>query len=772
VRLVLLILGLIVGLAMAEAVLRLSGSPVVGLEHQPQIYRADSDLGFRYVGGAVGRIQRNFEIDNEVRISSTGFHDVEHDLGAAGGRILVLGDSMTAGLQVPASRTWTRMLESELRGIGPDPRVQVINLGVDGTGPRYQLALLREACASVAPDVVVVASYANDALDLVRPTPHREIYRGYVLIAAEQSDVPRLRELVDRHLAHGFLRRLWRLSYVFRAGTYAIDGRYSLFRTNVVLSSVLHDRNDQIERVDAAEPVRRIFEALVELSRAKGFRLVVVPIPARDDAERTDRVMAEVRHIKGVTWRDPLPVLREQLERDGHDHRDMYWRHDGHFNAYGHRMLGKAVAHVAVDLLAPGHEPPVRRLVAVSQPERFLVPTDGFRPRTRFTVARHAPRVAFAIYPVPLSEKHGPHWGHWGTGTIHPNGRIYGIVGNHLGRDGEAFLYELDPSAMELRRVADLQDAVGGRGEGDFGFGKVHGRVEVGRDGRLYFSSWGGKWRHDPEHPGSRLFAFDPASGVVSDRGILVPRWGTPSTRVHSPSMRYYAEYFSADRDEADFLVYDLEAGRIVFRGDHDGMARGRDFFVDVDGHAYFNNGAGSLEVYDPQDNSLRTFPARMPGDMIRRVTYPDPAGRMYGVTIDEHVLFSLDPHEQTIDVITELWSQTAALALDPAGRYLYYIAGSNQSDTDGTQIVQVDLAAGATQKVIAFVDAPLLEDFGYRVGRTNASGISPVDSYNITISGDGGRLYVALNGTMATSGLERAAMLVADVPEAERPRN
>ncbi|MDH3673532.1 MAG: hypothetical protein OES46_20640, partial [Gammaproteobacteria bacterium] len=185
----------------------------------------------------------------------------------------------------------------------------------------------------------------------------------------------------------------------------------------------------------------------------------------------------------------------------------------------------------------------------------------------------------------------------------------------------------------------------------------------------------------------------------------------------------------------------------------------------------YFNNGEGSLQVYDPTENALRDFPARMPGEEIRRATGPDPAGRMYGVTLDEHTLFALDPRAQTIEVLAELWSQTATLGVDPNGRYLYYVAGSNESDTDGTQIVQVDLEDDAAQKVIAFLDRVILEEFGYRVGRTAASRLSPVDSYNLTLSDDGRRLHVALNGTMAVSGLERAALIVVHIPQGECPR-
>jgi lysophospholipase L1-like esterase len=762
-------LGLLAGLAAAEGLLRLSSSPVVGLEHQPLIYRGDAELGFRYAPAAVDRMHRNFEIDNEVRINSAGFHDIERPWSRADRRIVALGDSMTAGLQVPATDTWPRLLESELRAIGPSPRIQVFNLGVDGTGPQHQLAMLREQVGTLAPDVVVVGVYENDALDVTQPTPLREVYRDHVLIATERTELPALRERIDRHLERTLLRRLHRASYLGRAVVYAFDGRHSLLRSNVVRSSALGGGREPARSTESVSAVRRAFEELVRLGEQLGFEILVVPVPPRDDAEGTARSLSELRTIDGLSWLDPLPGIADQLRREQRKHRDLYWRHDGHLNASGHRALAKAIAQGAKERLVPGFDAPTRRLVALSQPERLLSPPDGFRPETPFTVAREAPRLAFAIYPVPPSEEVSPHWGHWGTGTVHPNGKVYGIVGNHLGREGQAFLYELDPSGGELHRLAELQDAVGAGGQRDFGFGKVHGRVDHGRDGRLYFTSWGGLWRHDPEHPGSRMFAFDPVTREIFDHDVLVPRWGTPSTRLHLPSMRYYAEFLSADERDADFLVYDIESRRVVFRGGHDGVARGRDFFVDDAGRAYYNNGQGSLEVYDPADGSLRPFPARMPGEMIRRVTGPDARGRMYGVTLEEHLLFSLDPRSRTIETVAELWSQTATICVDASGRYLYYVAGSNRSDADGTQLVQVDLDAGGAQKVIAFLDRVLLEEFGYRVGRSGESGISPVDSYNLTISPDGRQLYVALNGTMAGSGLERAAVIVVDVPAAER---
>ena len=392
-----------------------------------------------------------------------------------------------------------------------------------------------------------------------------------------------------------------------------------------------------------------------------------------------------------------------------------------------------------------------------------------FDPPVPYTVATRTPVLDFVSYPLP---DYAAKWSHWGTGVIHANGRVYTAVGDRRGIDGNTFLFEYDPVARRIGSVADLQSATLDFKPGDFGYGKVHGRLDEGADGRLYFAGWGGQERHDPKYPGTRIFSFDPQTGSTADLGIPVSLWGTPSTRLWSNGMLLYGEFQNVERTEIDFVAIDVRSGEVIYRGGHDGglADQPRAFFVDRDGKAYYGNGGGTLEVFDPDARSVRPFPQRMPGEALRRTTRPTGSGEMYGVTKAEHRLFRLDPEAQTITPLIELLTEVAAIDLDPTERYLYYIAGQNHSDSDGTQLVQVDLEqTPPQQKVIAFLDEPIRELFSYSLGYRLANHPAPApDSYCLLVSPDGRSVYAAFNGTVLPSGRHRPVFLTVHIPDGE----
>ena len=85
---------------------------------------------------------------------------------AAAIRLLVLGDSLTAGYGLPAAEAFPVRLEESLRAKGRD--VTVINAGVSGDTTAGGLARLDWALAD-KPDAVIVELGANDGLRGVNP---------------------------------------------------------------------------------------------------------------------------------------------------------------------------------------------------------------------------------------------------------------------------------------------------------------------------------------------------------------------------------------------------------------------------------------------------------------------------------------------------------------------------------------------------------------------------------------------------------------------------
>lgn len=87
-------------------------------------------------------------------------------------RILVLGDSLSAGLGLPASQAFPARLEAALRARGHD--VAVINAGVSGDTTAGGRARIGWSLAGPPrPDAVIVALGSNDALRGLEPAATR-----------------------------------------------------------------------------------------------------------------------------------------------------------------------------------------------------------------------------------------------------------------------------------------------------------------------------------------------------------------------------------------------------------------------------------------------------------------------------------------------------------------------------------------------------------------------------------------------------------------------
>ena len=107
--------------------------------------------------------QRTKDYGVMVRISAKGLRDRPHDYEPEAGvfRIVVLGDSFMEAYQVPLEHSLPYRLQEALAERG----VEVVNLGVGGYGTTQAYLALREEGLRYAPDLVILAFYANDVSD-------------------------------------------------------------------------------------------------------------------------------------------------------------------------------------------------------------------------------------------------------------------------------------------------------------------------------------------------------------------------------------------------------------------------------------------------------------------------------------------------------------------------------------------------------------------------------------------------------------------------------
>jgi hypothetical protein len=376
--------------------------------------------------------------------------------------------------------------------------------------------------------------------------------------------------------------------------------------------------------------------------------------------------------------------------------------------------------------------------------------------------------VDFVPHPLPPYE--GKPWSHWGEGLVASNGRFYTAIGDHLGADGDSFLYEYDPLTRTLRAVGDVLAAYGDHRKGDWGYGKVHGQISEDSCGRLYFHTYWGTRRgitYGGSYAGDLLMRYDPAAQRLESLGVLLPETGTPSTQMWRAGGLLYGEANHPSGDDRRwpegkrFWAYDVARGTLIFQSsdliDHDS---GRDIAVDRDGRAYYSGGGRDLLRYDPATNSeerVATFPH---DSKLRASSEPAPDGRIF-MTTSDYRAYLFDPQDASLTELAGLPADTADLALSASGAVAYFTPGAHGNGRDlGFPLMEID-RAGQIRTIVEL--GPIIDAAG---------GPYPAGTYSYSIDpANPGDLYILANagprGTDETFG--QPLMIVVHLPEAER---
>lgn len=333
-----------VALALAEAALRTLRPEATAPIEYPCFYEEDERFGFRYVPGATGRVAGHFEIDSTARINSLGFHDDEPLPPARSDwRLLAVGDSFTAGLNLDRSEVWTAVLERRLRE-GGHPTADVVNLGLDGTGTDVHLDLVRAFAPRFRPHTVIFAFYANDLLDVLHGRFRRECHRGFAL--SYQDDLQRLvlRKRVDTHLERAFLLAAFEHSYLARASLHAWFGPRNLFRMNFAQASLAELGIDDAVREGRRPRLRAAFDGIAAFAADCDCRVFVVPVPPRRALGGSLRVLRNQLGEIPLEVVDVVPAMERALRERGLAARDLFWVQDNHLNARGNELFAQALA--------------------------------------------------------------------------------------------------------------------------------------------------------------------------------------------------------------------------------------------------------------------------------------------------------------------------------------------------------------------------------------------------------------------------------------------
>lgn len=369
--------------------------------------------------------------------------------------------------------------------------------------------------------------------------------------------------------------------------------------------------------------------------------------------------------------------------------------------------------------------------------------------------------VAGAVYPHPDYE--GNPWSQWGQGIVLPDGRFYSAIGDHIGPDGNSYIYEYDPGTGDLAMVGDVLSYVDHQA-GSWGYGKIHGQMVAGPCGEVYISTYWGTYREirfDASYSGDILMRLDPNGHTLTSLGVPMERLGTASLAGSAQHGLVFGEAVDPvlkqdSIDRGPFFVFDMMAEETVFVGPEEPHVGYRAMIVDEEGKAYYSIGGGELAVYDPETNELGTHPHALPGDWLRAATPPGPDGSIFGVTRDPDTFFVMRPSGE-IESLGAAEGYTASMALSPDGAHFYYMPHAHGGAWEaGSPLIRVDTSTGE-QEVVVELNPIVEESLGLTVGGT----------YNIAISPAGDTIYMGANaGTVGSdSTFEEVVLLVIHLP-------
>lgn len=420
---------------------------------------------------------------------------------------------------------------------------------------------------------------------------------------------------------------------------------------------------------------------------------------------------------------------------------------------------------------------PGGKMVVTDWSQAFLKPPATLK--KDIAIARTPPTVDLLYYPG--QSYRGNPWSAWGEGTA-VNGNYYSAVGDHWSvdreRPGNAFVFEYTPDTKKLRRLVDVRKVLD-LPDGHYSPGKIHGRLDMGKDGWLYFATHRGSMRvtNDKYHyKGDWIIRCHPKSGKseVVARGP-VPRHAIPASVLDPKRLIVYGgtvQGVGRGDENIHFFAYDVKKKKVLYSGT-DGPYRAL-IFAPSTGRVYYTQGIagrtddGVLMRYHPDENGGK--PVKVKGKTLgfRAATQETPQGYVYTVSQGDR---GVDPTLWAFNTKTEeikklgkaaVASQgyVASLAADPTGRYLYYVPGAHGgSERDGSAVVQFDTRT-KRKKVIAFLNPLYAKKYGITLKGT----------YSTVVDPKGDKLYVTWNVSRGRRVWDCCALTVIHVPKSERP--
>jgi lysophospholipase L1-like esterase len=268
---------------------------------------SDDAIGYELIPGSEGRA---FKTD--VKVNSFGFRSPEPRQADDVRRVVVVGDSIAFGSELPADTAFPNLLR---RALGQrDHRFDVQNLSLSGYDTLQEVAVLKRHGLPLDPELVIVGFCLNDAGVVSANLEYLERMRGYsqrpwlqasrlgqlVLVSLDRLQGRRFEAAANDPIA-------FRERYVAQIDPIGADEhqlRALMADAAQQLPSAWYRDEDRVGRL------RHAFAELAQLRDVHGFRVLIVVFPWLETGAN-DRYLHQVTHaiVAREAMRQHLPVL-------------------------------------------------------------------------------------------------------------------------------------------------------------------------------------------------------------------------------------------------------------------------------------------------------------------------------------------------------------------------------------------------------------------------------------------------------------------------------
>jgi len=324
---------------------------------QRQLFEYNDVLGYRFIPNIKARVQHESG-GYLLRTNGSGFR-CKHDFLAHKknniNRILLFGDSFTAGDGVTDNKRYSEVLEREIEAL------EVFNYGLSGSGTDQQYLAHQTFAKEIDHDILVIAVLVENIRRVASHYRYYENDQGKTLLFAKPFYELENDELILKQCPPAKAPIEEKDLPNSKKKTIDTGGRFQLLRKLVIKVGV----KDLIQKFIKYQPVpeynsatnpvwlimRKILENWIVEHQTP---VILMPIPLYQHVEETSDASAyqarfkELSDATGCTLHDPLTDL---LKYTPEQRRKFRFEHDIHLTPKGHEAIATSVAPVIKKIL-------------------------------------------------------------------------------------------------------------------------------------------------------------------------------------------------------------------------------------------------------------------------------------------------------------------------------------------------------------------------------------------------------------------------------------